>query len=104
MSANALPPISEAAFQRQVIQLAKLLGWRTYHTLDSRGSSAGFPDLVLARERDGRVIFAELKSDAGRVRKEQSEWLAALGAVKSEAVGVYLWRPADLDEIAGVLR
>lgn len=102
MPANALPPISEAAFQRQVIQLARMLGWRTYHTLDSRGSSAGFPDLVLSR--GGRLIFAELKSDVGRVRKEQSEWLAGLRAVESEAVGVYLWRPADLDEIAGVLR
>lgn len=104
MPANTLPPITEVAFQRQVIQLARLLGWMVYHTLDSRGSSAGFPDLVLVRERDRRLIFAELKTDIGRVRKEQSEWLAALGAVRSVAVEVYLWRPADLDEIAGVLR
>lgn len=104
MPANALPPITEAAFQRQVIQLAKLLNWRAYHTLDSRGSAAGFPDLVLVRK--GRLIFCELKSQTGRVRTEQVDWMTDLIEVaqSSPRVEVYLWRPADLDEIAGVLR
>lgn len=101
MPASTLPPLSEAAFQRQVVQLARLLKWRVYHTLDSRGSAAGFPDLVMVR--NGRLVFAELKAQTGRVRAEQYEWLADLGGVKAANVGVYLWRPADLQEIAEAL-
>lgn len=108
---------SEAAFQRQVIQLAGFYSWRVYHTHDSRRSQAGFPDLVLVRGPE--LIFAELKTDTGRVRPEQQEWIRALQAVSAAvtlevdaanaaqaaprarppAVDVYLWRPADFDEL-----
>lgn len=102
---------SEAAFQQQVIQLAGFYSWRVYHTHDSRRSQKGFPDLVLVRGAE--LIFAELKTDKGRVRPEQQEWIQALQAVSEElvldleqldhvsaaSVDVYLWRPRDFDEL-----
>ena len=81
---------AEADLQRQVIALAESHGWLVYHTHNSRGSQPGFPDLVMARGQ--RVIFAELKSNLGRVRPEQQQWLDTLLAAGQEA---YLWRPRD---------
>jgi hypothetical protein len=93
---------SEAAFQTQVTQLAQYYSWRVYHTHDSRRSPAGFPDLVLVRPPE--LIFAELKTEKGRVRPEQADWLADLEAVARtlavegvRALDVCLWRPSDFD-------
>ncbi|MEW6583441.1 MAG: VRR-NUC domain-containing protein, partial [Actinomycetota bacterium] len=55
--------LSEAAFQDQVVDLARLRGWLVYHTFDSRHSAAGFPDLILAR--GDRLVAAELKTQRG---------------------------------------
>lgn len=90
---------SEAAFQDQVLGLARLYGWRGYHTHDSRRSSPGFPDLVLLRPP--RLMFAELKTATGQLRREQDEWLNDLRQVG--AVEVYLWRPDQLQAIAELL-
>jgi hypothetical protein len=95
---SALPKISERDFRHQVIDLCKLLGWKHYFTWTSIHSPKGFPDLVLVRER---VIFAELKTEKGKVTPNQQEWLDALKQANQE---VYLWRPSDFDEIAGILQ
>lgn len=86
---------SEKQFQAQVLQLAKLCGWKAYHTHNSRRSAPGFPDLVLVRPP--RVIFAELKTESGRLRPEQRAWLEALEACPG--VEVQVWRPRDLQQI-----
>ena len=91
------PEGSEKDFQRSVIRLATLCGWLTYHTHDSRGSSPGFPDLVLVRDR---VIFAELKTTKGRLGQHQLDWLARLREAGAET---YLWRPAHWTQIQRVL-
>lgn len=96
-----LGEITERAFQAEVLHLAGLFGWRVFHPYDSRRSQRGFPDLTLVR--GDRLVFAELKSEGGRVRPEQVEWLDALGGVGG-CVEAFLWRPSDLDAIAGVLR
>src|SRR5437763_860370 len=67
-------PVTEAAFTRQVIALARLRGWRAAHFRPGRtargwrtpvqGEGVGFLDLVLVR---GRVVWAELKSARGRL-------------------------------------
>lgn len=80
----------EKALQEAVLGLADLLGYAAYHTFDSRRSSPGFPDVVLAG-RD-RIIFAELKSHTGRITKAQERWLRLLADSGGE---VYLWRPRD---------
>jgi hypothetical protein len=87
----------EREFQAEVIRLAKLLGWRVYHTFNSRRSASGFPDLVLVRDR---VMYAELKTDRGKPTPLQLEWAQALTGAGAE---VYLWRPAELQAIAETL-
>ncbi len=84
--------LTEASWQQQVTDLADILGWRWYHTHDSRRSPAGFPDLVLVNVRRGRTIFAELKTDRGKVSAAQQQWLDDLDAASQET---YVWRPRD---------
>ncbi len=91
--------ISEKHFQVQVLELARLSGWRCYHTHDSRKSAPGFPDLVLVRSPV--VLFAELKTEGGEATPEQRVWLAALRACPG--VAARLWRPGDWPEIERVL-
>lgn len=93
------PAISERAFQAQVADLAKWTGWMIYHTHFSTHSAAGFPDLVLARAP--RLIFAELKTERGKLSPEQSGWLGDLTGVPG--VETYCWRPKDVAEISRIL-
>ena len=91
---------SEKSFQRRVVQLARLYGWVCWHTLDSTGTLAGELDLRLVRPP--RVIFAELKSEHGRVRLEQAQTIALLE--RCPGVEVFLWRPSHWQTIVEVLR
>ncbi len=101
--------MNEAEWQRQVLTLARLYGWRTAHFLPGlnrrgkwrtavQGDGKGFPDLILVRER---VIWCELKLEGSRLRPEQSAWIGALRNAEQE---VYLWRPCDAAEVERVLR
>lgn len=82
----------------------------------------GFPDLVLVRARDRRLIFAELKRDGEYPTPDQARVLTLLSSVeqlpvaplrpvgvrsvRSDAprIEVYIWRPADWPEIEAILR
>jgi len=87
--------------------------WRTYHTLRSTGSEAGFPDLVAVRPP--RLLFVELKTDSPRsqLSSAQREWADDLEAVADEValyhpdgrrlLEWYVWRPRDRDLITAVL-
>jgi len=88
----------EKTFQTWLVELAEAHGWLVYHTYDSRRSQPGFPDLCMVRGQ--RIVFAELKSQKGRVAASQQNWLTALGAT---AVEVYLWRPSDREQIEETL-
>ncbi len=99
--------ITEKQFEAQIKDLAKTFGWLYYHTWRSIHSPAGFPDSVLVRPP--RLIFAELKSEKGKLSPSQGEWIDVLSACRfSEEnpilIEVYLWRPSDFDEIVEVLR
>lgn len=91
--------LTEREWQAQVVSLATLLGWSHYHTADSRRSPAGFPDLVLWRPGD-RLIMAELKTDTGKLRPDQT---ASLSSLSAAGVEVYLWRPLHFDSVRDVL-
>lgn len=112
--------ISENVFQSEVIKAARIHGWKIAHFRPAMtkhgwvtavaGDGAGFPDCVLIREQ--RLIFAELKSDKGKLHPQQKEWLESLKAGQSvvrrnggEYVSyeVYLWRPSDIDTIWEIL-
>jgi hypothetical protein len=99
----------EASFQSVVVEVARLAGWKVAHFRAARTSKgwrtpviadgAGWPDLCLARAP--RLVFAELKSDSGKLRPNQSEWLDVLRLLPQ--VEVYLWRPADWDALVEIL-
>jgi hypothetical protein len=93
--------ISEKDFRQQVVDLAHLLGYMVYFTWGSFHSPKGFPDLVLVHPKYKRVIFAELKTETGKLTECQEQWLTALEACGQE---VYVWRPRDLDGIVSLLR
>ena len=86
--------ISEARLQSSVVDLAKRLGYKVYHTHDSRRSDPGYPDLTIVGPQ--MLIYAELKKETGRVEPEQVEWLNALtglGGVLN--IIVCVWIPSD---------
>jgi len=102
--------VDERSFQDSVAAVAQLAGWRVVHFRPARradGSwrtpgaydAAGFPDLTLARAP--RLVYAELKSEHGRLSDAQKEWLALLAQVPG--VETYLWRPSDWPALTATL-
>jgi hypothetical protein len=102
---GAVRTLSEAAFMTRVIDYARLRGWRVAHFRPARTAAgwrtpltgdAGFPDLVIARRGDVRLI--ELKSSTGRPTAAQLAWLHAAGSHGA------LWRPDDWPLIVQTLK
>ena len=111
--------MTEAQFQRSVIELAQLNGWKVAHFRPAQNSKGnwrtpvaadgkGFPDLVLVKDR---VIFAELKTDKGRIRPEQRAWLDAIHTATTgdpppcdrTIIETRVWRPRDWPDILATL-
>lgn len=92
--------IPERDWQQQILDAARYLGFRCYHTYDSRRSAPGFPDLMCVR--DGRLLAIECKTATGKVSPEQAEWLAELALVPG--VVALIARPDDWDEIEQLLK
>lgn len=143
---NAYGELTEAQWRAVVVELAETYGWRCYYVENStreitrrtgphKGTlvrvrninrrGQGFPDLVMVRRRDARILFAELKRDRGprgggvhehvEPTDEQKAWLADLGAIARtfhlleprlwyDRFDVRLWRPSDYDEVETTLR
>jgi len=106
-SRKDLTHITEKEWQGQVVQLAGTFGWMVQHSRPAQvgdqgrwvtaiTGNVGFPDLVLAHRTKG-VVFAELKTEVGRMATAQTEWRDTLAG----HVEWYLWRPSD---IAAVMR
>lgn len=110
--------VSESALQTRVIETAKAFGWLVHHARPAMRQSGqwstpiqgapGYPDLTMVR--GGRVIFAELKTEVGKVTDWQERWLKELafagdpGSDPLEGgVECYVWRPSAIEEIAKVL-
>ena len=93
-----------------MVELARLLGWRVYHSRPAMYRSgrwatpligdSGLPDLILCKPP--RLIFAELKREKGKVSTAQQGWLDALS--RCAGVEVYVWRPRDWQAIVDTLR
>jgi hypothetical protein len=90
--------MTEDELLNATIYLASLCGWLTTHFRAAKTDKGyrtaimgnkGFPDLVMVRER---VVYAELKSDKGRMTHDQMEWSRRLIDAGQEW---YLWRPAE---------
>src|SRR5262252_8349183 len=84
---------SEAHFMNRIRRRAKLLGWEDFHQQDSMGTRAGLPDLILVRPP--RVIFAELKSEHGRLTRAQRHTLANL--MGCPGGGDHIWEAQGKD-------
>lgn len=85
--------MTEKQLLAAVVELAGYFGIFVYHIYDSRRSDPGFPDLVLAGTRG--VLFAELKTDTGRMSREQAGWRWRLTAAGASWC---LWRPRHLQD------
>ncbi len=103
-------PISEADFQRQVVELARRLGWMTCHTYRTRTAkgawrtsttAVGYPDLTLLHPGKRRLVFLELKTDKGKPTAEQLAWIVGLQSVPG--VEAYIVHPAEWDDVVDVL-
>jgi len=107
--------MNEADFLKSVIDLAHAYKWKVIHFRSAlrkdgtyqtpvQGDGVGFPDLILVRER---VIFAELKSETGKISEAQVEWITALNVATQEKMSggnTYIWRPSDWDQIVEILK
>lgn len=93
--------VTERDLREQVRDLCKLFGWKMYFTWRSIHSPKGMLDLLLTNRERKRVIFAELKTEKGKLTPEQQETFDDLEECGQE---VYVWRPADIENIARLLR
>lgn len=103
-----LRAIPEKTLQSDIMQLARMTGWKVCHFSDSRkmvrrGSryipvpdpdAAGFPDLILLRPPVTFVI--EVKKELGRVEPNQVEWLDLWRGCGAD---VMVARPSNWDEV-----
>ena len=88
---------TEAQFQKAVIELAELHGWRVFHAPDGEHmkrlnpTGVGFPDLVLAHGERHLLMFIELKTETGKTTREQEEWL---DTIEDAGIDCEVWRPS----------
>jgi len=103
--------MNEAQWQGLVFDFMRVYGWRVAHfgalTVTRDGAprtitpvhadGAGFPDLVAVHDRHEAIVFAELKSESGRVKPNQRAWSDALlaASIESRNVFVFVLRPRD---------
>ena len=98
------PDAPEKDWQQTIVDLAVLHRWRVMHVRTTTGkggthttptSIVGWPDLFLWHEDRG-PLAVEVKSEKGRVTKNQREVLRSL-----EAAGIptAVWRPSDWDVV-----
>jgi hypothetical protein len=124
-----MPPISEAAFMKQVTDLAELYSWEWMHpragrTIDSwrtpmSGTMAqGWPDLVLVHPAQRRILFVELKADKVRLTAHQERVMDVLREVETfphqkwvgtgrsgeTEVTCHVWRPVNWSLIEATLK
>lgn len=103
--------ISEDDFMSQITKLAELYGYRWVHFRPAKTSKGwrtpvsgplgkGWPDLFLARDRDQRRMFVELKARNQTLTVDQR---AVLDYLRACGFDCHVWWPQDLDVANGVL-
>ena len=95
-----------------IVNFARNCGWLVHHDLPSQRANgswatatqgdSGYPDLVLVHPGNltqnvpASIIYAELKTQRGKLTTGQQQWLDALQAAGQTAV---VWRPTDLPDV-----
>jgi len=92
---------TESQLREQIRDLCKTFGWKFYFTWSSIHSPRGMPDLILCKPP--RLVFAELKTEKGKVSPHQQEWIDLLNECGGN-VECYVIRPSQIEWFAGVLR
>jgi hypothetical protein len=93
---------TERDFQTYLEREMRSRGWWVYSIRRSdlaQATLAGYPDITAWR--DDRLLFAELKTDKGRISPAQLDVLESLKILKFAEV--YVWRPSQIDEIMAIL-
>lgn len=83
--------VTEAAWQRTVVDLFRLHGWRVWHDTVAWRSDPGWPDIVATHRQHG-LRFLELKRENGVLTPAQIAWHADLAAAGHP---VHVLRPSD---------
>ena len=100
--------LTEKAFQSNVVDAARKLGWMVHHSRTARilrkdgtafyatplQGDPGFPDLVLVKGK--RILWRELKTEQGTLTDEQHEWQGRLLWAGADWA---IWRPSMMDGI-----
>lgn len=96
--------LSERMFQDAVIQLAATCGWDCHHIKPAKYGGTwktdglpGMPDLILIGQKGQGVMWAELKTDTGKLSDKQELRITQL---LSNGQEVHIWRPRDMNKIA----
>ena len=81
--------MTETELQRLIADLCGWLGVAHFHVLNAKGMTRGWPDSVIVGQR---ILYRELKSEAGRLTPEQRQ----VGYRIKAAGGDWdVWRPRD---------
>lgn len=89
--------VTEKEFQSQVIEFAKMNGWRAYSIPDARrATEIGYPDITLWHPVFKKFMFAELKREKGKLRVDQ---VRVIDELRSLGFKVYVWHPSDWEAI-----
>lgn len=95
----------EAELQRNVIDLATMMGLETQHQTIALRSKPGWPDLVIVG--NGHALFRELKVGKNKLTEHQTYWITILREAGLDAAE---WRDTDwesgriLDELRQLRR
>jgi len=101
---------SEADFQKKLIELLHCFGYKVCEFRKARimkggvdtyrtpfgADGVGFPDLFVLHPDSGVSFYVECKSQKGKLRPEQKEWIDWLRRCGHM---VFVWRPDDWDII-----
>lgn len=91
--------ISLDEWEGLVVAFATFEDWSVYVNANPKGTTPGFPHLVIARPPE--CLFVLLRTNRAEPTKAQQDWLETLNECGVESV---MWRPADWSDVETRLR
>lgn len=95
--------VTEKLWQERVVQIAATCGFDAHHVKAGKYGGtyktdglAGMPDLILIGRRGQGIIFAELKTNTGKLSPVQEARIAQL---LTNGCEVHIWRPLDEQKV-----
>ena len=98
--------VPERNLQDTICSALTLWHWKYYHTLRSKGSNPGFPDIVAGHPITGKILFWELKVEGEKPDDDQQEWqdILTLAFDTSENVSVAVILPHMEDDALDLIQ